>query len=279
MEKILLACDLDRTVLPNGPQAESLRARELFSRLVELAEVVLVYVSGRNRHLLQKAIDDFDLPESEYAIGDVGTTIYRVGEQKLWEALVSWDEAIAVDWKGMDWSQVKALFDGIKEIYLQDDSPDFQNKHKVSFYTATNINRDELLEKMYVIADKKGLNLSLIYSIDEIKKVGLLDVLPRSATKLGALKFLQKKLGFVDERVVFAGDSGNDIPVLTSGLPAVLVKNAREEVKKEVLHLMSTTGMQDKIYIAKGDFMGMNGNYAAGVVEGVVHYFPETEKL
>ncbi|MCW9030062.1 MAG: haloacid dehalogenase, partial [Gammaproteobacteria bacterium] len=30
----------------------------------------------------------------------------------------------------------------------------------------------------------------------------------------------------------------------------------------------------ESLYIAQGNFFGMNGNYSAGLLEGVVHYMP-----
>jgi hypothetical protein len=35
-------------------------------------------------------------------------------------------------------------------------------------------------------------------------------------------------------------------------------------------------GHQDSLYLAMGSFFDMNGNYAAGVLEGLAHFFPET---
>ena len=32
------------------------------------------------------------------------------------------------------------------------------------------------------------------------------------------------------------------------------------------------------LYIARGDYLGMNGNYSAGILEGVAHYMPDAEK-
>ena len=29
------------------------------------------------------------------------------------------------------------------------------------------------------------------------------------------------------------------------------------------------------LYIARGGFMGMNGNYSAGILEGFVHFIPQ----
>ncbi|MFW6342910.1 MAG: haloacid dehalogenase, partial [Halothiobacillaceae bacterium] len=34
-------------------------------------------------------------------------------------------------------------------------------------------------------------------------------------------------------------------------------------------------GQIDNLYLARGGLRGMNGNYAAGVIEGVAHYIPE----
>jgi hypothetical protein len=62
--------------------------------------------------------------------------------------------------------------------------------------------------------------------------------------------------------------------VLVSRLPAVLVANATEEVRTAAVEKASAGGHSDALYLARGDFLGMNGNYAAGVVEGIAHYHP-----
>ncbi|BBO66108.1 hypothetical protein DSCA_00380 [Desulfosarcina alkanivorans] len=75
---------------------------------------------------------------------------------------------------------------------------------------------------------------------------------------------------------VFAGDSGNDLDALTSGLPVILVKNASRDVYQATFDKLKSMGLQERLYLAKGNFMEMNGNYAAGVLEGLAHFFPET---
>ena len=40
-QRLLICTDLDRTLIPNGPQSESPSARESFSRLTQRAEVTL----------------------------------------------------------------------------------------------------------------------------------------------------------------------------------------------------------------------------------------------
>ena len=76
---------------------------------------------------------------------------------------------------------------------------------------------------------------------------------------------------------MFAGDSGNDLPVLTSDVPAVLVHNAADNVREQALSDARAAGTLDQLYLAQGGFMGMNGNYSAGIVEGVIHYRPDLE--
>jgi sucrose-6-phosphatase len=42
---------------------------------------------------------------------------------------------------------------------------------------------------------------------------------------------------------------------------------------------MSDKDMLNRLYLPEGNFWGMNGNYAAGVMEGLVHFIPETREL
>jgi phosphoserine phosphatase len=120
-----------------------------------------------------------------------------------------------------------------------------------------------------------GIRAELIHSVDETNGVGLLDVLPASGTKWHAIRFLMNRLGVGSDRTIVAGDSGNDLDALTGGLKAVLVRNATDRVRAEAIRLAETRGERDRLYIAQGGFLGMNGNYAAGVLEGVVYFLPE----
>ncbi len=44
------------------------------------------------------------------------------------------------------------------------------------------------------------------------------------------------------------------------------------------MKILSHKQMTDCLYLAQGDFFGMNGNYTSGVLEGLVRFFPETER-
>jgi len=269
--RLLLCTDLDRTLLPNGEQPESPPARALFARLAARPGVTLVYVTGRHRALVQAALDEYQLPRPAHVIADVGTSLYDVGPV-AWQHNHNWQVEIAADWAGTTHAQLVALFAGMTQLELQE--PDKQNDFKLSYYLALEVDRLALMARMQELLQGRGVRASLIWSIDELQQVGLLDVLPAGATKLHALDFLRTRLGFGLAETLFAGDSGNDLPVLASNIPAVLVANASEAVRMAALQQATALGHQAALYLARGGFQGMNGNYSAGILEGLAHFLP-----
>jgi sucrose-6-phosphatase len=269
MNRFLLCTDLDRTLIPNGKQAESPHAMERFKQLVACPEVTLAYVTGRHRALIEQAIAEYDLPLPDFAIADVGTTIYRV-ETAGWNPSDEWDAQIAPDWQGLTHDELYRLLSVFPMLRLQEKEK--QNRHKLSFYVPLETDAKRLLQEMDARLKYSDINANLIWSIDQKAGLGLLDVLPVSASKLHAIRFLMQQQGFGHENTVFAGDSGNDLDVLLSSIPAVLVANADEEVKK-----LAEQAHKGTLYIAEGAYLGMNGNYSAGILEGIAHYRPEVD--
>ncbi|MGD8343935.1 MAG: HAD-IIB family hydrolase [Desulfobacterales bacterium] len=276
LPKILICCDLDRTLIPNGYQKESVHARPVFRRLVEQSHIYLAYVSGRDKKLILDAIEEFYLPVPDYAIGDVGTTLYCVSNGN-WQLVDSWSDEIGKDWKGLGWDALAEFFEEIDDIRLQE--PEKQNHHKLSFYTDQTAEHQRLIDRIHGVLVQKGIGANIIWSVDEISANGLLDVIPARANKLHAIRFLIQQEKFPESRTVFAGDSGNDLDVLTSGLRAILVKNATDEIRKKAVKTLSAKNMANRLYLPRGNFWGLNGNYASGVLEGLVHFIPETGAL
>jgi sucrose-6F-phosphate phosphohydrolase len=275
-QKILICSDLDRTLIPNGYQPESAHARPVFRRLAENAHIYLAYVSGRDRKLILDAIEEFYLPLPDYAIGDVGTTLYRITNDN-WQLSDEWSDEIGKDWKGLSWEELAVCFEDMDDIRLQE--PEKQTRHKLSFYTDQDIDHQRLINDIRLILKQKHVPANIIWSVDETGTSGLLDILPPRANKLHAIEFLMQQEQFSEDRTVFAGDSGNDLDVLTSGLQAILVKNAMAEVRREAVNKLSHQHMMHRLYLPEGDFLGLNGNYAAGIIEGLVHFVPETREL
>jgi len=201
----------------------------------------------------------------------VGSTIYACEgwNWQLWEA---WEAHIGPDWGGRGHAELATLLAGIPDLRLQEEAK--QNTHKLSYYVSLGVNHRELMEAMERRLRAEGIHASLIWSIDEPADIGLLDVLPARATKRHAIEFLMEKQGFGLNNTVFAGDSGNDLPVLVSPIPAILVHNASPEIKLEAQEMAAIAGTTQALYLASGGFHGMNGNYAAGILEGLAHYHP-----
>jgi sucrose-6F-phosphate phosphohydrolase len=269
VRRFLLCTDLDRTLIPNGLQPESPAARELLNQLVDREESTLAYVTGRHLALIEQAIADFDLPQPDFVIADVGTTIYRI-DSSGWRQWDEWESQIAPDWQGLKHEDVYRLLSVFPALQLQEQEK--QNRYKLSFYIPLETDAQELINKMDTRLKHAAIKANLIWSIDEAKGSGLLDVLPASANKLHAIRFLMKQNGFNLENTVFAGDSGNDLDVLLSDIPSVLVANAGTEVRSQTAKANTAA-----FYVAKGGYMGMNGNYSAGILEGVAHYLPDVD--
>ncbi len=277
-EPVLLLCtDMDRTVIPNGDHTEDPLARERLRRFCELPQVRLVYVTGRDMELVEEAIHAYALPMAEFVISDVGTRICQ-RENGAWHELSVWREMIAQDWKGRSHADLQQQLQSVPGLQLQEQSR--QSAHKLSYYLALDSGPEYPRAKVAVAEatarlQDLGVEANIVWSIDEPAQRGLLDVLPQRASKLHAIRYLQRHLGLREEEVLFAGDSGNDLDVLASELNAVLVDNASEDVRHLAVAMARQNGNEEKLFLAgQQSELGMNGNYAAGVLQGVLHFAP-----
>jgi len=264
LDPLLLCTDLDRTLLPNGKHAESPHAREHFCHFVAQNPVSLAYVTGRDQHLVQQAIEDYEIPVPDFALTDVGASAYQIQDGQ-WQRLSAWDEQLSTIWSALTREKIAELLDKHPQLRLQE--AEKQERFKLSFYVDLPIEHQSLVQNIHMRLKQQHLSAHLIWSEDEEINVGLLDVLPDNAGKLKAIQFLMQHLGFNDHNTVFAGDSGNDLDVMLSPVPAILVANAANVVRQEILEQKI-----ESIYLAQGGYLGMNGCYSAGVLEGIAHY-------
>jgi hypothetical protein len=198
--------------------------------------------------------------------GDVGTTIrqYRDGRWTLDDGWVDLIHASCPRWNA---AGIKTAVAGIEGVWEQE--REHLNPFKQSYYVEHG-RREELLAAVESRV-KDNFDEVMIYSYDSVDDKGLLDLLPRSATKQTALEYVAREFGAKKEDVVFCGDSGNDIFPLTAGFKGVLVRNADEQLVENVRAAMAENP-QLNVYFASGDFRGLSGYYTSGVIEGAYHY-------
>ncbi len=270
----LLCTDLDRTLLPNGEQPESPMARPVLWHLLRSYGVALAYVSGRDLARVLAAIDDFDLQKPDVIVADVGTSIY-VPVSGCWQLQDDWQSQIGKDWNGLDSDGIRASLVSFNE--LEDQEEDRQTRFKRSYYLPRELDASALRQRLDEHLTELGVQASLVFSDDPEKGIQLLDVLPRHATKIDAIRHVQKMLGVDNDETLFSGDSGNDVTALASSFPSVTVRNADAPTRDAVKQLAAHNATESSSYQAEGALPlagghELNGHYAAGIVEGLLHF-------
>lgn len=262
----IVATDLDRTLLPNGRWEADSGAIKLFNELTEKYGVLVVYVTGRNLNLTEGAIREFGVRYPDVLIGDVGTSIrkYEDGAWKFDDGWITHVKRASPRWDASGIKDAVARIAGMRE-----QESEHLNQFKQSYYVEHE-KKDEVLGRVDDLVKGK-FDEVIIYSFDSQDGKGLLDFLPDSATKQTALEYVAEEFGAEKEKVVFCGDSGNDIFPLTAGFSGVLVRNADEQLVQNVKKAMEQNSAL-KVYFAKGNFMGLSGYYTSGVIEGAYHY-------
>ena len=122
---------------------------------------------------------------------------------------------------------------------------EFQTRGKASFTVADRQAVDELLE----VLSARGLPFQAIYS-----GASDLDLIAPGAGKDEALLFLSRHFDVPSERVIAAGDSGNDLAMFEAAGRAIAVGNARRELVE--------SAPRYKTYFARA-------THAGGVHEGL----------
>jgi sucrose-6-phosphatase len=277
---MLLATDLDRTLLPNGKQNYD-GSFPLFKKIVNKKNIKLVYVTGRNLSLIKQAIRRFNVSYPDYIVINVGTRIYQIKNKKFKEDK-KWVGEISKKTKNWDIKEFKKSLKKFKGLKLQEQSK--QDYFKLSYYVDKDLNKTEvenLIKKIKKEIYKTCKNTRIVYSVDYPCTRGLLDIIPEKATKFHAIEYLVKKLKIPEKQVVCSGDSGNDLQFLNSRYKSILVKNSSKYIKKQIKKNKKKN--PKKKYIAQGGKISfkekkgfkrkkLNGNYVSGIIEGLVYY-------
>lgn len=262
----ILATDLDRTLLPNGEWPADNHAIALFNQLTVAHDVRVIYVTGRNTALTEAAIQEYGIRYPDILCTDVGTRISHY-EDGLWREDADW--SLHLQRSSPRWAPGRVREALADMPGLCEQEAEHNNSFKLSYYVDPDCwNAIEAEVNNRVLGQ---FDASMIFSFDPHRQRGLLDLLPQHASKRGALSYLANGFGQSRDRLVFCGDSGNDIDALTAGFAGVMVRNADPQLRAAVQAAMKADSAL-RVYEAKGGYRGLNGYYAGGVIEGAVHY-------
>ena len=203
----VLATDLDGTFL-GGSEA----ARQKFYSWIEgqRPRVGLIFVTGRDPGHIRDLIRKQGVPKPDFVVGDVGTTIAAVDDDHFIAPIAELEEEIAAAWNDAG-TRVQAALRAAPGLKLQ--STGF--RYRVSY------DMDPATFDAAALDTVAGLGLDALISADRY-----FDVLPKDVSKGPSLLRLLTHLGIDNRKVLVAGDTLNDLSMLTMGLPAVAVGNS-----------------------------------------------------
>ena len=241
----LLVSDLDNTLTgcPEGIR----RFRRFMERRQEIGFVV---ATGRSIVEARRLVRDWELPTPLAWITSVGTEVYRDegGELMLDQ---EYSRFIDADWNP---EAVASLLSGYPGLVAQ---PSYEQRpYKRSFFVENEGHAAEI-EKLVRC---KGVAARVVFSHSR-----LLDILPSKAGKAAAMNYVADRLKVPASHVFAAGDSGNDVDMLTACENAILVGNHAEEVAS---------------LAARGNVYRSRRENASGALEGVLaHHRARTLRM
>jgi HAD superfamily hydrolase (TIGR01484 family) len=254
---------MDGTVIPlETGEARAREIREFQRLLAQHSNILVAYVTGRHLELGLAGVAHYELPMPDVFVCDVGTSIH-------WRATGKWDvdekyrHQLLRSWNGRTNAEIGVMLATVPGLSAQEQEK--QGEFKRSYYAARARDHREIVRLIHERLAGNGVRTRVIYSVDAKKNIALVDVLPEIAAKDAALAYLWEKLGLEKDRVVYAGDSGNDLLAFVSGFNAIVVNNTPAPVKEEVRRQMREKGIAARIFFAPS-------NYVQGVMEGCFHF-------
>jgi len=234
----LVVTDIDDTLI-----GDEKGLRELMDRLHDAGDgVAFGIATGRHSELALEVLSEWKVPLPTALITSVGSAIHY-GPRLVEDG--GWEQHINFRWNPKGVREAMRKLPGLK---LQ---PKWgQGNFKISYFVDPEKAPSDAEIRRHLRSRKLGAKI--IRSHD-----AFLDLLPIRSSKGMALRYLALKWGFPPERILVAGDSGNDEEMLTGNVLGVVVGNHSEELEK--------MRGEPRIYFARAE-------YAWGILEGIEHY-------
>lgn len=209
---MLLATDLDGTFLAGDPEDRL----SLYQTIAAHPEIKLAYVTGRSLEAVLPLLADPTLPQPDYIIADVGATLVHGDSLQPIQPLQSLVDA---HWPGE--SQVASA---IESFGLE--RQDVPQARRCSYFCTPEQAANPALREA---ADQLGCDL--LYSAELY-----LDFLPRGVNKGSSLKALADWLELNHDQVLAAGDTLNDLSMLSASFHGVCVGQSEGALLEATRH-------------------------------------------
>jgi len=245
----LFASDIDNTLTGDLEAMKKLKPQLM--NLREIGELFLALSTGRRLEQVLGGFEHESLPESDAIISQVGTEIYLPPFSEDTPPLKEWETKLL---KQFSRQRAVQFLEGIDGLEIQ--PAKFNTPLKVSCYLDGTPDPDQAANTIKQRVEKSGESnaYQVIWSSGRD-----LDIIPAAAGKGKAIQFLIDFLELSPQRVIVAGDSGNDRAMFDQFKHGIIVNNAQPELKE--LAEDSRPG----IYFSQKP-------YAAGVAEGLRHF-------
>ena len=263
-----LVTDLDGTLIPLAEEPANAADLETLRRKLELHRGEIAFATGRHFDSVLRAIDEFQLPTPKWIVCDVGTAVYLSNDNGSFVLAESYRRELLRITEGRDVQSLRSeLLRLNPELSLQEEPK--QREFKLSFYVDP-ARMSAVVGTIHEQLARLAAPFEIISSLDPWQPRGLIDVIPRGASKASAVTWYAQETKIALEQVVYAGDSGNDLAALVAGCRAILVGNAAPELIAEVQQRHLEADWQERLYVA-------DGKATSGVLEGCYWFgmFPQ----
>lgn len=209
---MLLATDLDGTFLAGDPEDRL----SLYQTIAAHPEIKLAYVTGRSLEAVLPLLADPTLPQPDYIIADVGATLVHGDSLQPIQQLQG---VVDARWPGE--TQVASA---IEPLGLE--RQDVPQARRCSYFCTPEQAANPALRE---IADELGCDL--LYSAELY-----LDFLPRGVNKGSSLQALADWLELGHDQVLAAGDTLNDLSMLSASFHGVCVGQSETALLEATAH-------------------------------------------
>lgn len=246
--KWTLASDVDGTLTGDRDSLDRLAAR--LGEMRSAGRLFLIVSTGRRLEQVLEGIADEGLPEPDAVVGQVGTEIYLPPLGVDTRPMAAWRDRLLSTYSR---DEAVSFLEGTEGLVMQPDH--FNTELKTSCYLDQCPDPEETAAAIRRRVKPQADRYQVVWSSGRD-----LDILPAASGKGKAIRFLVEKLGLAPQRVVVAGDTGNDVSMFEEFDKGIVVANAQPELVRVAESLGG-----GRVYRA-------SQVHAAGVAEGLEHY-------